>query len=129
MEEMLLDTREVAVSVDTADDYAVDIREMREAIARARNGEISGDEFKRFRLHRGIYGQRADQQGFSMIRIKVPYGLLTSLQVKQIGNIAMAFADGLAHVTTRQDIQLHWAKLGKIRETSAFEFHGQERNS
>lgn len=111
---MLLDTREVTVAIDTRVAYSGNIEEMREMIAGFKKGDISGDEFKRFRLHCGIYGQRADQQGFNMVRVKVPYGLLTSVQLAQLGHIARDFADGIAHITTRQDIQLHWVKLENV---------------
>ncbi len=101
-------------TIDTREAYSEDIRVMRDAMDRVKRGELTEDEFKRIRLHRGIYGQRADQRGFSMIRVKVPFGLLTSPQVRQLGIIAREFADGLAHVTTRQDIQFHWVKMDSV---------------
>ncbi|HEX9614122.1 MAG TPA: nitrite/sulfite reductase, partial [Bacteroidota bacterium] len=91
-----------------------DVFDMREAIGRFRSGDLPDLEFRRFRLHRGIYGQRADQPGYSMVRVKVPYGLLTSKQVARLGEIARKFADGIAHITTRQDIQFHWVKLDDV---------------
>ncbi|MFZ1082420.1 MAG: nitrite/sulfite reductase [Candidatus Kryptoniota bacterium] len=97
--------------VDNLEAIEEDIRGMRSEIDRLKRGEISEDEFKRYRLHRGIYGQRADQKGFNMVRVKIPYGFLTSAQLKRLGEIAREFSDGLAHITTRQDIQLHWVKL------------------
>lgn len=107
-------TEEWTDTIDTREAYSRDINEMRDAMARVKRGELTGDEFRKFRLHRGIYGQRADQQGFSMIRVKVPFGLLTSPQVHRLGIIAREFADGLAHVTTRQDIQFHWVKTENV---------------
>lgn len=103
-----------SAGIDTYEAYAEDAQNMKSAIARLRAGDISEEEFRKFRLQLGIYGQRSDQQGFSMVRVKVPYGLLTSLQVRQLGNIARQFADGIAHVTTRQDIQFHWVKLESV---------------
>jgi len=100
-------------SIDNQEAYAEDILGFRNELNRLKNGEISEDEFKRYRLQRGIYGQRPDQKGFSMVRIKIPYGMLTSLQLKALGEIAREFSDGVAHITTRQDIQLHWVKLEK----------------
>ena len=104
----------VTDTIDAVEEYAEDIRRMSDMISRFKGGAMSEDEFKKFRLHRGIYGQRPDQQGFSMIRVKVPYGLLTSVQLVQLGKIARDFADGIAHVTTRQDIQLHWVRLDSV---------------
>ncbi|MCL4511146.1 MAG: nitrite/sulfite reductase [Bacteroidetes bacterium] len=111
-EKMVLNTIDELAAVDSAQIYYdEDIRGMREAIESLKRGEISEDEFKRYRLHRGIYGQRPDQKGFNMVRVKIPYGLLTSTQLMRIGEITREFSDGIAHITTRQDIQLHWVKL------------------
>ncbi len=118
-EEIELDLNEAhtySAGIDTSEAYAEDAKNMRSAIARFKIGDISEEEFKKFRLQLGIYGQRPDQQGFSMVRVKVPYGLLTSLQVRRLASIARQFADGIAHVTTRQDIQLHWVKLESVPE-------------
>ena len=101
-------------SIDSLEAIKEDIRGIRNEIDRLNRGEVSEDEFKRYRLHRGIYGQRADQKGFNMVRVKIPYGFLTSAQLKRLGEIAREFSDGLAHITTRQDIQLHWVKLETI---------------
>lgn len=101
-------------SVDNIEAIDEDIRGIRDAITRLENGGMAEDEFKRFRLHRGIYGQRSDQKGFNMVRVKIPYGFLTFVQLKRLGEIAREFADGLAHVTTRQDIQLHWVRLKTV---------------
>ncbi len=101
-------------SIDSLEAIKEDITGIRNEINRLNRGEVSEDEFKRYRLHRGIYGQRADQKGFNMVRVKIPYGFLTSAQLKRLGEIAREFSDGLAHVTTRQDIQLHWVKLETI---------------
>lgn len=109
-----METRAAAASIETREAYAADIREMREKISAYLSGDISDEEFKKFRLHRGIYGQRADQKGFNMVRVKVPYGLLTSAQFAELACIARDYSDGIAHVTTRQDIQLHWVKLETV---------------
>lgn len=106
-----MNTIDELAAVDSAQAYDEDIRGMRNAIESLKRGEISEDEFKKYRLHRGIYGQRSDQKGFNMVRVKIPYGLLTSKQLIRIGEITREFSDGIAHITTRQDIQLHWVKL------------------
>ena len=73
------------------------------------NGEISPDEFKRFRLQNGIYGQR--QEGEQMLRIKIPWGGLSSAQLELLAELAAKAPKGVGHVTTRQNIQFHFIKL------------------
>ncbi len=75
-------------------------------------GEGNQDIFKPFRLQHGIYGQR--QPGVQMVRIKIPFGGLSANQVRRIGELADTYATGVGHVTTRQDIQLHFALLKDI---------------
>jgi sulfite reductase (ferredoxin) len=75
-------------------------------------GDVSVDIFKPFRLQHGIYGQR--QPGVNMVRIKIPFGGLTGNQLRRIGELADAYATGVGHVTTRQDIQLHFAPLKDV---------------
>src|SRR4051794_11750179 len=65
-------------------------------------GEITENDFRPFRLKHGIYGQR--QPGVQMVRCKIPGGLLTSGQVRQLGRIADEFGGGRGHLTTRQNI-------------------------
>ena len=75
-------------------------------------GDVSVDIFKPFRLQHGIYGQR--QPGVNMVRIKIPFGGLTANQLRRIGEMADIYATGVGHVTTRQDIQLHFAPLKDV---------------
>ncbi|MGH7261205.1 MAG: sulfurtransferase TusA family protein, partial [Nitrospiraceae bacterium] len=75
-------------------------------------GDVSVDIFKPFRLQHGIYGQR--QPGVNMVRIKIPFGGLTANQLRRIGELADTYATGVGHVTTRQDIQLHFAPLKDV---------------
>ncbi len=79
---------------------------------RVLSGELSGDLFKPFRLQHGIYGQR--QPGVQMFRIKIPFGGLTANQLRRIGEIADQYATGVGHVTTRQDLQLHFVSLEDV---------------
>ncbi|MGH7253936.1 MAG: nitrite/sulfite reductase, partial [Nitrospiraceae bacterium] len=74
--------------------------------------EVSADIFKPFRLQHGIYGQR--QPGVQMVRIKIPFGGLTANQLRRIAEMADTYATGVGHVTTRQDIQLHFALLKDV---------------
>src|SRR5271156_2851994 len=65
------------------------------------SGQIPEDEFRAFRLRRGVYGQR--QPGVQMIRTKVPGGLMTARQMEQAAAVADEFAGGRGHLTTRQN--------------------------
>lgn len=79
---------------------------------RVQSGEIAGDLFKPFRLQYGIYGQR--QAGVQMVRIKIPFGGITANQLRRIAELAERYTTGVGHVTTRQDIQLHFAELKDV---------------
>src|SRR5213593_4030942 len=81
-------------------------------VQRLNAGEVSSDIFKPFRLQHGIYGQR--QPGVQMVRIKIPFGGLNSMQLRVIAEMADRYATGVGHVTTRQDIQLHFAALEHV---------------
>jgi sulfite reductase (ferredoxin) len=75
-------------------------------------GNVSNDLFKPFRLQYGIYGQR--QPGVQMVRIKIPFGGISSNQLRRVAELADRYATGVGHVTTRQDIQLHFAELKDV---------------
>ena len=80
-----------------------------------RQDQLNADEFRRFRLQNGAYGSRLNGD-FSMIRIKVPGGDITPEQMEKIANLAESFSIGSAHVSTRQNIQLHWVQLEDVSE-------------
>src|SRR6185503_642941 len=75
-------------------------------------GRLTVDEFRPHRLRRGIYGQRQD--GVQMIRTKIPGGLLTSAQMRQLGTVADQCAGGKGHLTTRQNMQFHFVPLAQV---------------
>jgi sulfite reductase (ferredoxin) len=81
-------------------------------VQRLNAGEVPSDIFKPFRLQHGIYGQR--QPGVQMVRIKIPFGGLTANQLRRIAELADTYTTGVGHVTTRQDIQLHFAQLKDV---------------
>ncbi|MBA2251919.1 MAG: sulfurtransferase TusA family protein [Nitrospirales bacterium] len=81
-------------------------------VQRLAAGDVSNDIFKPFRLQYGIYGQR--QPGVQMVRIKIPFGGLTANQLRRVAEIADHYTTGVGHVTTRQDIQLHFAMLQDV---------------
>jgi sulfite reductase (ferredoxin) len=76
------------------------------------SGEIAVELFKPFRLQYGIYGQR--QAGVQMVRIKIPFGGLTANQLRRVAELSERYTTGVGHVTTRQDIQLHFAELKDV---------------
>ncbi|MGC4097390.1 MAG: sulfurtransferase TusA family protein [Nitrospira sp.] len=75
-------------------------------------GENPTDLFKPFRLQYGIYGQR--QPGVQMVRIKIPFGGITANQLRRVAELADRYATGVGHVTTRQDIQMHFVELKDV---------------
>ncbi|WP_457640504.1 sulfurtransferase TusA family protein [Persephonella sp.] len=93
-------------------DYLKDIQKFKELYEAFKKGEVFESDFKNFRLSNGIYGQR--QANFHMVRIRIPAGILTPSQLREIADIGDRFSNGLAHITTRQDIQYHWVKLKDI---------------
>ena len=79
-----------------------------------KEGNIDEEKFRSLRLARGVYGQR--QQGVQMIRIKLPYGKLSSKQLKRICDVSDEYSTGRLHITTRQDIQIHYVDLERTPE-------------
>ena len=78
-----------------------------------RAGLVPDEEFKPFRLVHGIYGQR--QENVQMVRIKIPGGQLNAAQTRALSEASRRFAPrGIAHVTTRQAVQLHFVKLEEV---------------
>jgi len=91
---------------------ADEIETFEQEAKRLLSGEIVADLFKPFRLQYGIYGQR--QPGVQMVRIKIPFGGLTANQLRRVAELAERHATGVGHVTTRQDIQLHFVELKDV---------------
>src|SRR5437016_7364247 len=76
------------------------------------SGQLTADEFRPFRLRRGIYSQR--QEGVHMIRTKIPGGLLTADQMRSLAEVADRFGGGKGHLTTRQNMQYHFVPLPQV---------------
>src|SRR3989441_2023416 len=93
-------------------DILREIESFEDEAAKVLSGELSQDLFRPFRLQHGIYGQR--QPGVQMVRIKIPFGGLNSTQLRVIAEMAERYTTGVGHVTTRQDIQLHFAALEHV---------------
>lgn len=88
---------------------AIDISELKKKITDFNLGMMPEEKFNQFRLSRGVYGQR--QVGSQMIRIKIPFGMLTANQLRKIAEVSEKYANGNSHITTRQNIQYHYVKL------------------
>jgi len=73
-------------------------------------GEISPDEWRKFRLLRGTYGQRQDMDA-QMLRVKIPQGVLDAAQLEALADVAERYSRGFGHISTRQNMQLHFVKL------------------
>ena len=86
-----------------------DVAELKNKIEKFKSGDIPEERFKAYRLTRGVYGQR--QHGVQMFRIKLPYGKITPHQLSTIADISQQYSNGNIHLTTRQNIQLHYVKL------------------
>ena len=91
-----------------------DIVDLARKIEMFREGKIHEEKFRSLRLARGVYGQR--QQGVQMIRIKLPYGKMTFKQWKRMADISDEYSTGNLHLTTRQDIQIHFVSLDRTPE-------------
>ncbi len=91
-----------------------DIIDLGQRIEAFKNGTLHEDKFRAIRLARGVYGQR--QQGVQMIRIKLPFGKVTTKQLKRISDVSDEYSTGHLHITTRQDIQIHYVSLDRTPE-------------
>ena len=91
-----------------------EIIDLEKKIHAFRGGLIDDERFRSLRLARGIYGQRQD--GVQMIRIKLPYGKVTSEQLRRITDVSEEYSTGRLHITTRQDIQIHYVSLDRTPE-------------
>ncbi|HWE31026.1 MAG TPA: nitrite/sulfite reductase [Polyangia bacterium] len=91
-----------------------DIDDFVDHLRRFESGELSSDQFKVYRLTRGTYGQR--QMAVNMMRVKIPQGVLAAAQVERLADIADEYSRGFGHVTTRQNVQLHFVPLARVPE-------------
>ena len=91
-----------------------DILELEKKIRLFREGKLDEEKFRSLRLARGVYGQR--QPGVQMVRIKLPYGKMTLAQWNRIADVSDEYSTGNLHLTTRQDIQIHFVSLDRTPE-------------
>src|ERR1700682_161284 len=86
------------------------VAEFRDQVERRVSGGLTEDEFKPLRLMNGVYLQLHAY----MLRIAVPYGTLSSRQLRKLAHIARHYDRGTGHFTTRQNLQFNWPKLSDI---------------
>lgn len=91
------------------------VKQFRDQTRRYLAGELSGEEFRPLRLQNGLYIQRYAP----MLRVAVPYGLLSSTQVRKMAQIARNFDKGYAHISTRQNVQFNWPELEDVPDILA----------
>src|ERR1700743_2164884 len=91
------------------------VAQFRYQVERRLSGELNEDEFKPLRLMNGLYLQLHAY----MLRIAVPYGTLSSRQLRQLAHIARKYDRGFGHFTTRQNLQLNWIKLVDVPDLLA----------
>ena len=110
---------------DEIDQAVVDQRvdQFRDQVARRMSGELSEDEFKPLRLMNGLYLQLHAY----MLRVAIPYGTLSSVQMRKLADIARRYDKGYGHFTTRQNLQYNWPKLEEtpdlLAELASVEMH------
>jgi sulfite reductase (NADPH) hemoprotein beta-component len=91
------------------------VAEFRDQVARRLSGELTEEEFKPLRLMNGVYLQLHAY----MLRIAIPYGTLSSEQLRMLAHVARRYDRGYGHFTTRQNIQFHWIKLEELPDAMA----------
>ena len=91
------------------------VAEFRDQVARRLSGELTEDEFKPLRLMNGVYLQLHAY----MLRTAIPYGTLSSEQLRMLAHVARKYDRGYGHFTTRQNIQYHWIKLAELPDAMA----------
>ena len=102
---------------DEIDQRAVDERvaQFRDQTRRFLAGKLSEEEFRALRLRNGLYIQRYAP----MLRIAIPYGILSSRQLRKLAHIARTYDRGYGHFSTRQNLQLNWPRLEDVPEILA----------
>ena len=111
---------------DQYDQTLVDerVEQFRDQTRRFLAGELSEDEFKPLRLQNGLYVQKHAP----MLRIAIPYGTVSSVQLRKLADVADRYDRGYGHFSTRQNLQLNWPELGRVpdllAELATVEMHG-----
>src|SRR3954454_7172445 len=91
------------------------VAQFRDQTRRFLDGKLSEDEFRPLRLRNGLYIQRYAP----MLRIAIPYGLLSTKQLRKLAHIARTYDRGYGHFSTRQNCQFNWPKLEQVPDILA----------
>src|SRR5579862_5900061 len=91
------------------------VADFRDQVARRLSGELTEDEFKPLRLMNGVYLQLHAY----MLRTAIPYGTLSSKQLRMLAHVARRYDRGYGHFTTRQNLQFNWIKLADLPDAMA----------
>jgi sulfite reductase (ferredoxin) len=94
--------------IEEADHFASTVKEFRQ-------GKLDPDLFRRFRLQNGAYGTRMADD-YAMVRVKLPAGEVYPHQLERLATLSEQYSIGSAHVSTRQNVQLHWVILEDVSE-------------
>jgi sulfite reductase (ferredoxin) len=94
--------------VEEADHFANMVKQFRQ-------GKLEPDLFRRFRLQNGAYGTRMTDD-YAMVRVKLPAGEVYPHQLEKLATLSEQYSIGSAHVSTRQNVQLHWVILEDVSE-------------
>jgi sulfite reductase beta subunit-like hemoprotein len=92
-----------------------EIDEFVATLERYERGELTPDQWRAFRLVRGTYGQRQNEDA-QMLRAKIPQGVLDGAQLRALADVADTYSRGFGHVTTRQNLQFHFLKLHDVEK-------------
>jgi len=90
-----------------------DIDEFVDMLSRYERGDISAEDWRRFRLLRGTYGQR-QPEAVHMLRVKIPQGIVNAEQLDVLADLSERFSRGFGHITTRQNFQFHFVPLADV---------------
>jgi sulfite reductase (ferredoxin) len=90
------------------------IRDFKDALKDFKDGRMSPDRFKGIRVPWGIYSQRGGK--IFMARVRIPAGVVTPKQLKALADCSLKYGNGVLHITTRQDIQIHDMKIEDTEE-------------
>jgi sulfite reductase (ferredoxin) len=94
--------------IEEADHFANTVKQFRQ-------GKLDADLFRRFRLQHGAYGTRMTDD-YAMVRVKLPAGEVYPHQLERLATLSEQYSIGSAHVSTRQNVQLHWVILEDVSE-------------
>lgn len=91
------------------------VAQFRDQTRRYLAGELSDDEFRPLRLQNGLYFERHGP----MLRIAIPYGVLSAGQLRRLAHVARTYDRGVGHFTTRQNLQLNWVRVHQVPDILA----------